>query len=78
MLVNKLCTSDYMLRKSALYYMLIERGKVPSEVNKGERLVSSTGHLCSQFWTWVFTDAKDMYLYEDKNGNLQWKWWELN
>jgi hypothetical protein len=61
-----------------LYYTPVQRGKVLSEVNKGKRLDFCLGHLRSQFRTWVFTDAKDVYLYEDKNGNLQWKWHELN
>jgi hypothetical protein len=61
-----------------LYYTPVQRGKVLSEVNKSKRLEFCKGHLHSQFRTWVFTDAKDVYLYKDKNGNLQWRWQELN
>ena len=64
--------------KQPLSYLPIHRGKQLSEKNRKERLDFCRQHLHSQFKTWVFSDAKDLYMYVDELGNLHHAWQEPN
>lgn len=61
-----------------VFHLPTNRGKTLSAVNKKKRLDFAQLHIGSDYKTWVFTDAKDLYLYEGKAGELRFAWQELN
>jgi hypothetical protein len=65
-------------RKKTLRWLPIQRGKCLSPANKTKRLAFCKSHTASHFKTWVFTDAKDLYLYKSDSGHRQWAWQEPN
>jgi hypothetical protein len=60
--------------KAPMQWEPTTRGKVLSQENKKKRLQFYQSLNDTDFTTWAYVDAKDVYLYGDSTGHLQWRW----
>ena len=57
-----------------LMWLPISRGKQLREPNQHLRVTFCLAHQNSRFRTWIFIDAKDLYIYPDPAGYAKWRW----
>lgn len=64
--------------KHPLHWGVVQRTKVLRPENQKLRLRFCLDNLHPQFWSWVFLDAKDLYLYPGKHSMVRHCWQDID
>lgn len=63
--------------KYPLHWLPTTRGRTLSDANKTKRLEFCRSNSHAQVNTWVFVDAKHLYIYKGEGGYLHWRWTDI-